>query len=169
MDKLLNLLTRENITLALSIFGAIGTLFTFLTSYLSKRKNLKIKIIKSSYRTDMHMLLITLTFENRSVLPIAITSIKCFTDRQEFPLFEHPICVKEYAHSRGKEVVDRKFLYNINFPIDIQQLSAFSGSIVLELSQKELETLSTPLTLQVFSTRGKAQKIELKKDQIYGL
>ena len=55
------------------------------------------------------------------------------------------------------------------FPIDIQQLSAFSGSIVLELSQKELETLSTPLTLEVFSTRGKAQKIELKKDQIYGL
>lgn len=147
MDKLFDLLTRENITLALSIFGAIGTLFTFLT----------------------YMLLITLTFENRSVLPIAITSIKCFIDKKEFPLFEHPICVKEYAHSRGKEVIDRKFLYNINFPVDIQQLSAFSGSIVLELSQKELETLSTPLTLQVFSTRGKAQKIELKKDQIYGL
>lgn len=169
MDKLLNLLTRENITLALSIFGAAGTLFTFITSYVSKRKNLKIQITKSSYRTDTHMLLITLTFENRSVLPIAITSIKCFTDKQEFPLFEHPICVAEYAHSRGNEVIDRKFLYNINFPIDIQQLSAFSGSIVLELSRKELEMLSTPLTLQFFSTRGKAQKIELMKDQIHNL
>ena len=37
------LLTRENITLALSIFGSIGTLVTFISSYLSKRKNLRIK------------------------------------------------------------------------------------------------------------------------------
>lgn len=139
MDKLLNLLTRENITLALSIFGAAGTLFTFITSYVSKRKNLNIQITKSSYRTDTHMLLITLTFENRSVLPIAITSIKCFTDKQEFPLFEHPICVKEYAHSRGKEVIDRKFLYNIIFPLIFNNSVRFLGLLFLSFLKKSLK------------------------------
>ncbi len=153
----------------MSIFGAAGTLFTFITSYMSKRKNLKVQITKSSYRTDAHMLLITLTFENRSMLPIAITSIKCFVGKHELTLFKYPICVEDYAHRRGNEVIDRKFLYNLKIPVDIQQLSAVSGHIVLELSQKELEMLSTPLTLQVYSTRGKAQKIELMKDQIHNL
>ena len=92
--KLLNLLTRENITLALSIFGAAGTLFTFITSYMSKRKNLKVQITKSSYRTDAHMLLITLTFENRSMLPIAITSIKCFVGKHELTLLNTQFVLK---------------------------------------------------------------------------
>lgn len=43
------LLTRENITLALSIFGSIGTLITFISSYLHTRKNLKIKISRAGY------------------------------------------------------------------------------------------------------------------------
>lgn len=35
-------LTQENITLVLSIFGSIGTLVTFISSYLTKRKILKL-------------------------------------------------------------------------------------------------------------------------------
>lgn len=73
------LLTRENITLALSIFGSIGTLITFISSYLHTRKNLKIKISRSGYGRSTPKMLISLTFENQSRLPISITSIKVFS------------------------------------------------------------------------------------------
>ena len=159
-------LNRDNITLALSIFGSIGTLITLISSYLHTRKNLKIKIDKVGYRIKTQKLLITLTFENHSRLPISVTSIDVFVNDQQITLEKYPKCVEWYSHLDGKEVVDRKFLYNLNFPVDIQPLFAVSGSILLDASLKELESLSTPLILKVHSTRGREQRIEFPHNQI---
>lgn len=64
-NQLTELLTQENITLALSIFGSVGALVTFISSYLSKRKNLKINITSSTYKKIMRKLILMITFENR--------------------------------------------------------------------------------------------------------
>lgn len=138
------LLTRENITLALSIFGSIGTLITFISSYLHTRKNLKIKISRSGYGRSPPPMLISLTFENHSRLPISITSIKVFLNGCEITVVKYPSSVEKYSYKEGNEVVERKFLYNLNFPVDVQPLLAVSGHILLDLPPKELEILSTP-------------------------
>lgn len=167
MNKLImEYFTRENITLGLSIFGAFGTLITFVSTYLTKRKNLKIYFSDVAYKKQLHLLVVPITFENRSQLPIAVTSIACSFNGEEHPLVDYPRCVESYSRREGQEVVDRKFLYNLNFPVTIQQLDAISGRILLELSPKDLEKLSTHLTFQVYSTRGKVQKIILPHDQI---
>lgn len=160
------LLTRENITLALSIFGTIGTLVTLTSSYLTKRKNLKVNLVSFTYRIDLERLMLSLTFENRSRLPIAIISISVIKDNKELNFEPYPSCVGEYTHRHGNEIVDRKFEYNLNLPVDIQQLSAVSGVVLFGISPTDLENLSTPLTLLIRSTRGKVQKIELPPDQI---
>lgn len=159
-------LTRENITLALSIFGSIGTLITFISSYLTKRKNLKIHIVSSTYKQNLQRLVLIITFENRSRLPISVTSTSAIINGNEYELLQHPHCVGEYTHKHGNNVVDRKFEYNLRFPSDIQQLSAISGYLLFDVVPKELENLSTPLILQVHSTRGLVQKIELQPNQI---
>lgn len=169
IDLFSTLLSKDNITLALSIFGAVGTLIAFISSYIAKRKNLKIYITDAAYRKDTRVLLISVVFENRSTLPISVTFLKCFLGVHELSLLEYPICVRDYTHHRGKDVIDRKFFYNLRMPVDIQQLSAVSGYIALELSQKELEMLPIPLTLQVRSTRKGVQKIVLQPNQIRGL
>lgn len=69
-----NIFTRENITLFLSIFGAIGTLFSFINTLLINRKNLKIRIDRLYYIQDLQTLFVSCVFENRSRLPISITS-----------------------------------------------------------------------------------------------
>lgn len=160
------LLTQENITLALSIFGSIGTLITFISSYLSKRKNLKINIISATYKKSPDRLILVITFENRSCLPIAVTSISVTLHGEKLEPLRHPHCVGEYTQRSGDEVIDRKFTYNLQIPADIQQFGAASGYILFDISPEELQNQSTLLILAICSTRGRVQKIELQPHQI---
>lgn len=160
------LFTQENITLFLSIFGSIGTLITFVSSYLSKRKNLKVGIVSPTYRSDLCWLLCGITFQNRSRLPIAITSICLIVNDKVMEPKSYPCCVNSYTHRIGNDIIDRKTEYNLKLPADIQQLSALSGYVLFELSPTEIESLSTPLILLVHSTRGRVQKIEFQPNQI---
>lgn len=166
VEIITKLLNRENITLFLSIFGSIGTLITFISSFLHTRKNLKVKVNKAGYKNSSQTMLISLTFENRSRLPISVTSISVFISGAEIIPESYPKCVEWYSHKEGLEVVDRKFLYNLNFPVDVQPLFAVSGHILLDVPPKEIERLSTPLILKVHSTRGRVQEIELPHNQI---
>lgn len=165
-EFLSSILTQENITLALSIFGSIGTLITFISAFVTKRKNLKLKLNTCVYKTDLQRLVIGITFENRSQLPIAVTSVSLIVNNQESLPLKHPHCVGSYAHREDGEVIDRKFTYNLDFPVDISQLSAVSGQILFEFSPVVLKKLSTPLTLLIHSTRGRVQKILFQPDQI---
>lgn len=165
-DPTIELFTQENITLALSIFGFIGTLITFIANFLVYRKNLRINLISSTYKKALHRLILVITFENRSRLPIAISSISATINGSELELLSHPHCVGEYTQTHGKEVVDRKFTYNLDIPVGIQQLDAVSGHILFDVSPTELENLSTPLILSIHSTRGRVQKNELQPHQI---
>ena len=165
-EYMLQLLTRENITLALSIFGSIGTLITLVSSYLTARKNLKITITTAVYREEQHLLVIGLAFENRSRLPIAITSISLSSPIKDYVPLKYPRYVGEYIHKKGNQIVDQKFTYNLQLPFGIQQLDASSGDILFDIPREDFQKLSTPLMLLVHSTRGCVQKTELRPDQI---
>lgn len=160
------LITRENITLLLSIIGSIGTLITVITAITTHRKNLKVKIIKSVYDSDLRRLILNVTFENRSRLPIAVTEAKLSINKKTLDSLPYPFCIEKYSYREGKEVINRIFTYNLQFPSDIQQLSASSGYILFEFSQEYLENQSTPLILLISSTRGGVQKIELPYTKI---
>lgn len=155
------LFTRDNITLAIAVLGAVGTVFSFLSSYMTKRKNLRININTITYKTDINQLVLITTFENRSQLPISVISVSLMVNKQEITPVRYPSGVGEYIRKNGNEIIDRKFEYNLKFPVDIQQLCAASGYILFDVSREELESSSTPLTLTIRSTRGLAQKTEL--------
>lgn len=165
-DFLSLLFTQDNITLALSIFGSVGTVITFISSYLTKRKRLKIKINSAVHNGILQKLILNISFENHSQLPIAITSIKGKLDDSELPLVSYPYYVGHADFSDKGVVVERKFTYNLNLPLDISQLSAASGHILFEFVLADSQKISTPLTLLIYSTRGKVQKIQLQPDQI---
>ncbi len=164
-DTIRELLTRNNITLALSIFGALGSFFTFINAFLTKRKNLKISIKSATYKPKLNSLAIIFCFENRSRLPIAITSVS-IESNVNIKLNPHPNYVGHCSYKENEEIVHRYFEFDLKFPVDIAQLSACSGFVLFDISQDVLQSLSTSLIFQVHSTRGQAQKIELKPDQI---
>lgn len=165
-DLISTLFTRANITLALSIFGAFGTLVTFISSHITKRKNLKIKINATNHNSILQRMIVNITFENHSHLPIAVTSISAIIDGEEFKCMPYPHYVGEYSYRSGNEVVERIFTHNLELPSDISQLSAVSGYVLFDVTLDILEKLSTPVILLIHSTRGKVQKIQLQLDQI---
>lgn len=136
-----SLITRDNITLLLSVIGALGTCITLISSFLHKRKNLKIHITDAEYNKNQNQMLLTLAFENRSQLPIAITSVRIFLNGHELSAAKYPICVSQYTHRHGSEVVDRKFLYISTFP---SRFNSWEPSLVkcfLSFLQKSLKIL----------------------------
>lgn len=165
-NALKEILTRENITLALSIFGSLGTFITLFFSFFTTRKNLKISITSATYKPDDECLALIFCFENRSRLPICVTSISAKPNPYEIKLKPHPNYVGNIKYKENGEIVHRHFEFDLNFPIDIAQLSARSGFVLFDIPQDVLQNFSTPLSFQVRSTRGRAQKIELKPDQI---
>lgn len=165
-EFLKTLLTKENVSLALSIFASLGTVITFLNSCLAKRKNLIIRINSAAHNSILQKYIINLSFENRSQLPIAITAVAAKLGNEELPIVSYPYYVGHADFSDKGIVVDRKFTYNLNFPVDIPQLSGASGHILFEYVLTNLQTPSTPLILTIHSTRGRTQQIELKPDLI---
>lgn len=161
IDSFCNLLTFENITFVLSVFGSVGTLITFIAAFKSNRKNLKMIVSNLAYIKDVKTLSITITFENRSRPPISITSARLFISDDEILPEKYPRLVDRYAYRENDEIVARKFLYNINFPVCVQQLGASSGSLLFDVSPEVIQNSSTPLFLKVRSTRGREDKTQL--------
>ena len=85
MYSIKSLLTKDNITLALSIFGSIGTLLSWLFSITKNRKNIDIKIAGRRFSNNTNFLLVYMLFENRSSLPISITDISVQLDSTWYP------------------------------------------------------------------------------------
>lgn len=165
-DTLKELLTRENVTLALSIFGSLGTLFTFIFSFITHRKNLKISVTSATYKPNLNQLALIFCFENRSRLPISVTSITTNFNSVDISLKPHPNYVGNIHFEENHQIVHRLFEFDLKIPVDIAQLSACSGFLLFDISQDDLRSVSTALNFQVHSTRGSEQKIELTSDRI---
>lgn len=161
MDKIFELFNKANITLFLSIIGSIGTLSTFVISFLNKRKKLHISVSNVSYSKEQRILFVPITFENRSQLPIAVTDVILVNKGHQYFHLPYPRQVSCYTHTIGNEVVDRINTYNANLPIDISQLSAKSGYFLFDIPTGVSQTLETDTFLLIHSTRGKVMKIEL--------
>ena len=73
MDKIINMITMDNITFVLAVFGSLGTLVSWIQSIVKNHKNITFKI--DSYYLDDTFLQISFTIINNSQLPIVITGI----------------------------------------------------------------------------------------------
>lgn len=165
-EQLIKFLTKENVTFALSIFGALGALFSFIKAFLINRKNLKIRIEETIYKKENQTLLISCIFENRSQLPISVIRFKLKINGKIYEPVKYPRTIRKYTNNEGKIVVDRIFIYNLHTPADISQLSAIHGYILFELPPEVFETSAIETILLVYSTRGRVQQIQLPHRKI---
>lgn len=101
MKLFLSIFTRSNITLALSLFGAIGTSITWIHNYLQTRKNFSVEIIACDLNTEGLLLYIRIT--NNSSLPLSINEIGLSTGTKSYICEKYPLKVIEHTHKRGKQ------------------------------------------------------------------
>ena len=147
-------LTRENITLVIAIIGCIGTISTWICSYMSHRQNLDIRVlghlIPEGYSVILYVML-----ENKSQLPISITGISVCQNEILYPCQEIPIKVYETTTRKNKEIVSHNEYFSMPNPIFLPSLCGTSGYVYFEAPQEVFPPDATQLTLRLTTNRGK--------------
>lgn len=156
-DKLLSLLTRENITLVLAIFGSLGTLFAWVYNFLHNRKNISFHIVGNRYSDFCKSsLLLYMTFINNSRLPISITSISVNVNGAYHSCQEIPITTFEETTRCKGEILTHHEYKSLPLPIVITGLSGTSGYVYFEFPEEKPQLDAKSLIFRVSTNRGKA-------------
>lgn len=154
MTSIKSLLTRENITFALSLFGSLGTLFTLFHTFLINRKRLRMKISGHIFG-DTKMLVIYASFVNRSRLPISIIEICAEIDGVYYPCTQPPIIAYKETEKVNGVITSHREILSLSMPINIASLSGSSGYICFEFPEVAFQPEATEMTFSVSSNRGK--------------
>lgn len=155
--------TKANITLFLSIIGTVGTLYTLISTMVFQRKNLHIKVHAFSVIRDMGIMYVTV--ENRSRLPIAITSLEIEVSNTFISCCHEPKRIAERVRKIGGEVVSRSEYYSMTFPISLSSLAATSGYLCFGNIPDNVSAHPTEVTFQVQTNRGTLMKRKLSISQ----
>ena len=151
----MNYITKENITFILAIIGSLGTIYTLI----SQRKKLSLSI--QEYRYHDKTLLMFVSFANHSHLPISILNIAIVHDKVCYPCVYIPTVVCQHTHRIGKEVLNYREDFSIQFPIVLSSLAGSSGYLYFDKLPDIYPDNPTALTVQVSTNRGKAKKMIL--------
>lgn len=158
-ELITGLLTKENITLALSIFGAIGTVCSFVYTAISTRKNINVRVSKAYFYKNT--VLIHILIDNKSRLPITINRISLIIGKSVFSSFDIKTQIFKGVTRQNNEITDTRLIFSPEFPICIGSLGGTNCYPFFELPPEAFETLSTELTLQFHTNRGMIKKKKL--------
>lgn len=154
-----SIFTRENITLAIALFGAIGTAISGILSFFRSRKKISIQIIKIS-RLEKFMIAY-IAMQNKSRLPISINDISIIINKRKYTGNSVPPLTLEYVIDSLDTPATRKHT-TIQFPVNLGPLSGASGYICLDVPSDVSQKLSTPLTFEVSTNRGNSTRKKLE-------
>ncbi len=152
-EEIISLFNRENITLALSIFGSLGTVFTIFYNIAINRKNLNVRIVGYRY-TDKESLILYLAFENKSHLPISVTGINVMINGVWYSCVEPSITVLNETFRTGKIVTSHNEYKSLALPISLPSLGGTSGYVYFEFPEAIFQTDTTRLNFLINSNRG---------------
>lgn len=161
----MNLLENQlNITTVISIVGLLVSLFTLGQNLLEKRKKLNIRVL--SFDAYQDVMFLTVSIENGSQLPIAITNIKYIVNSDEYSCTPIPSKIAEVTTRRGDTILEHQVTYSERMPIQLSALGAFGGVIFFEHLPELPENPPTTLTFEVSTNRGKVfrRTVELSAD-----
>lgn len=155
IESAIQLFTKDNITFCLAVFGSIGTAYTI---FLQRRKfSLSIKY----YSFKNKSLLMYVSFTNNSHLPISILNVSIVIDNVCYPCVYVPTKVIDYTHRIGKEIVGKKEIMSIQFPISLLALAGSSGYLYFDKLPDTYPDDPKEVTVEVSTSRGKAKRIKL--------
>lgn len=145
-------LTRENITLAIALFGALGNIINWIMNYYSFQRKITIHINKISHFGNAVVAYVTI--QNKSRLPISINDISLKTNGKIYTGFHIPQLTLKIKRRTGDTITAEREYSCMTFPVNLGSLSGVSGYLFLDTSKEDSETLSTLLTFEVSTNRG---------------
>lgn len=160
------LLTKENITLSLSILGCLGSLFSWIYIYVKNRKNFDVKIVGHRYGYDNKSLLLFASFTNKSRLAISITDIGVKLNNSIYQCRKVPIIAYQNTVRCKDEILAHHEYFTFSFPITLPELSGTSGYIFFDFPELVAEPIPTEVSLLISSNRGRTVEKTLSLEGI---
>lgn len=156
------LLTRENVTLAIAILGLTLSALSWIKEIWESRKNLKVKIDLNSeygiaFRSSLYYnAFVGMFFENKSKNPIAITYVEIVTrekSRFRCSFFQRSVFHRfQNSVAPGQKPYER-FVESAKFPVSVCGLGAAYEYAYFALPHGR--DWGDVVSLDVFTNRGK--------------
>ena len=155
MEELKHIFTRDNITLLIAIVGCVGTIITGIHSYLSNRQNLSFRVL-GHLVPEGRSIILYMMFENKSHLPVSITSVSVFRNGIFYNCQEIPVKVYETTTRKNRtEILSHHEYFSMQIPIFLPGLGGTSGYVYFEAPQEVFQPDATHLTFRVTTNRNK--------------
>lgn len=149
------LFTKENVTFAIAVFGAVGTAWNL---FQSRRK---IEFIPIGFKLkDDNELIVHFEIINHSRIAISIVNISYLYDGVHYSCSKERAIGESIYHERMrlKNLTD---FYTQPFPLQLVGLGGTSEYIRFELPPEIHPDFSKPQTFQVSANRGKVTEMKL--------
>lgn len=157
---MLTWLTMQNVTFAIAVVGFLMSLASWIKDFISQRQNLAGHILGMKSYADVTY--IYLELENRSRLPVAVTSIDLIFNHSIYTCTAIPKLVSSTTKRSKTEIIKYTEELSTPIPIQLQQLGATVALVLFEKVNPLPPDDTTALTLVVHTNRGKPIQMTLE-------
>lgn len=154
--------SRDNITLCLSVFGSLGTLW----AVIQNRK--KISIVIDKEMRNEQSIAFDVQIVNESRMSIAITDISLIMSKTHLiSCNKDRLVAHEKSIVRAGKILDSDIVYTAPFPLQLVGLGGLSTSLRFDIPKDACTEASTPLSLRVSTNRGQIKVSPILPGQEY--
>lgn len=152
------LLTKENITFAIAVFGFILSIYNFVHEKNQNKMKLQV-IYKNHFITahDSQGITLSLSFENLVANPISISRIYLCINNEKYDFYWTPQFVFRNTQQCNGEVLDEINVHTIPLPFKIEGYGVVGGFFFTKASHNitNEQLLASKTSLIVHSNKGK--------------
>lgn len=156
MERILDFII-ENIEIVISTFALIISIFNlgYLLFTNNKKLGLEIENFSSGKSDNKDFYFFNISITNKSRLPISINELSIKNDKQVYIFIKSPRLLLEGQTTRGKEIIRKKEIYSVKFPITISGLCSEQFFAVI-YGPKVFSNKTSIFTMK--TSRGKIKK-----------
>lgn len=148
----MNLLTRENVTLAIAIIGCLLSLWNFFKDLYHNRLNISVACYASLDLGDYYF--VKIAFINNSTLPVTITRIRIQSADLIYEAAQESLSYYEYSYPDRR---GRSGERTACVPIGIESFGY--KSVVLHFVKSKFHYPSNPVKMIISTNRGEERVI----------
>lgn len=153
-SSILSLFSRDNITLAIALLGAFGTLRGFYQNRFSVRLTYRSQLVQPSFKVGI--IWFDFLIENLSNFPVSISRIFISINDNTYEVLHEKYRVHSLTEnfSGSKEVFS---VYTIPLPVKLEGLGSIGGYFQLRMPQylAEENFLKSSVVVTLYTNRGK--------------
>lgn len=155
LETLLSLFSRDNITLAIALFGAFGTILTIYRNRFALKLTYRSQLVPPS--SKLGIMWFDLLIENQSNLPVSVSRILISIGNVSGEFLHEKYYVTSQKCSSDNNSTITNSIYTVPLPVKIEGLGAIGGYFKLQLPEyiSESQLIKSEVKITLVTNRGK--------------